>query len=112
MGGRGIREVVVWIVGVGLGCRDGESCVSYVYSKNPTDVIIGIAYTFIAITFLRDNKKYACNISLVDYCLLVTERARSFLSQEYTTNCQKRIRNEWMMMALSRQSLSQHLSSR
>jgi len=53
----------------GRGCNDG--IVQYVYSKKAVDVVISILYTFITVTFLRDNEKYACKISLVDYCLLV-----------------------------------------
>ena len=69
MGGRGIRDLRECVGLDKRGCNDG--IVLYVYSKKGVDVVVSIAYTFIAVTFLKDNKKYACDISLLDYCLLV-----------------------------------------
>jgi len=55
MGGRGIRDLRECFVLDKRGCNDG--IVVYVYSKKGVDVVVGIAYTFIAVSsFTEDDK--------------------------------------------------------
>lgn len=70
MGGRGISDLRECVVLDKRACNDG--IVVYVYSKKPVDVRYWASRIHtLPSQVSRKMIKDACNISLVDYCLLV-----------------------------------------